>query len=85
MDVLQGGRSVLSFDSMQSQAQDSNNPVAPILRAMIGARIQYFTDADGKVQKVGGVDDLTKRFEAIRFVFGRAAEPIGECRRKLVG
>jgi outer membrane murein-binding lipoprotein Lpp len=64
MDVLQGGRSVLSFDSMQSQAQDSNNPVAPILRAMIGARIQYFTDADGKVQKVGGVDDLTKRIAA---------------------
>ena len=65
MDVLQGGRSVLSFDSTQSPAQETNNPVAPILRAMIGARIQYFTDANGKVEKVGGVDELLKRIDAI--------------------
>jgi hypothetical protein len=64
MDVLQGGRSVLSFDSNANPAQETNNPVAPILRAMVGARLQYYTDADGKVEKMGGVDDLMKRITA---------------------
>jgi hypothetical protein len=64
MDVSQGGRSVMSFDSAQSPAGDSNNPAAPILRTMIGARIQYFTDAGGKVEKMEGVDDLMNRIAA---------------------
>jgi len=64
MDVSQGDRSVLSFNSLQSPAQDANNPVAPALRATIGARIQYFTDANGKVERVEGVDALTKRIAA---------------------
>ena len=64
MDVSMGGRSVLSFDSTQSPAQETNNPVAPILRAMVGARLQYYTDAAGKVEKMGGVDDLVKRIAA---------------------
>lgn len=64
MEVLQGGRSVLSFDSNEKPAQETNNPVAPILRAMVGARLQYYTDADGKVEKMGGVDELMKRITA---------------------
>ena len=64
MDVSQGGPSVLSFDSLQSPAQDANNPVAPVLRAMIGARLQYFTDANGKVERMEGVDELKKRIAA---------------------
>ena len=64
MDVSQGGRSVLSFDSAQSSAADTNNPVAPILRAMIGAHLQYFTDADGKVEKIEGVEDMVNRVAA---------------------
>jgi hypothetical protein len=64
MDVLQGGRNVLSFDSNENPAQETNNPVAPILRAMVGTRLQYFTDAAGKVEKMGGVDDLMKRIAA---------------------
>ena len=64
MDVAVGARSVLSFDSAENPAQETNNPVAPILRAMIGARLQYFTDASGKVEKMGGVDDLMKRITA---------------------
>jgi hypothetical protein len=64
MNVSQGDRNVATFDSMQNQAQDGNNPVAPILRAMIGARIQYFTDANGKVEKVGGLDELRNRIAA---------------------
>jgi len=61
MDVSQGGNKVLSFDSAQSPAQDTNNPIAPMLRLMVGTRLQYFTDADGKVQKVEGVDALMNR------------------------
>ncbi len=64
MDVSMGGRSVLSFDSSENPAQETNNPVAPILRAMIGTRLQYYTDASGKVEKMGGVDELMKRVTA---------------------
>jgi hypothetical protein len=64
MNVSQGGQNVLSFDSLQSPAQDTNSPVAPVLRAMIGSRIQYFTDANGKVERMEGVDELAKRVAA---------------------
>lgn len=65
VNVSQGGRSVLSFDSAQSPAQDANNPFASGLRAMVGVPIQYFTDANGQVEKMEGVDELTKRIAAI--------------------
>jgi hypothetical protein len=58
INVSQGDHGVLSFDSAQNAAPDAGNPFAPILRAMIGAPIQYFTDASGKVEKVEGVDEL---------------------------
>jgi hypothetical protein len=64
MDVLMGGRNVMTFDSNENPAQETNNPVAPILRAMIGAHIQYYTDASGKVEKMDGVDELKKRIDA---------------------
>ncbi|MGA2029456.1 MAG: DUF6263 family protein [Verrucomicrobiota bacterium] len=64
MDIFQGDRNVFSFDSTQSPAQDANNPVAPILRAMIGTRLQYFTDTNGKVEKIEGVDELMNRIAA---------------------
>jgi hypothetical protein len=32
-----------------------------MLRLMVGAHLQYFIDADGKVQKVEGVDELMNR------------------------
>ena len=65
MDVSMGGRSLMSFNSTDSTAAETNNPAAAILRAMIGARLQYFTDASGKVEKMGGVDDLMKRIKAV--------------------
>ena len=64
LEVLVGGRSVLTFDSNENPAQETNNPVAPILRAMVGARLQYYTDANGKVEKMGGLDELMKRIAA---------------------
>jgi hypothetical protein len=65
MEVLAGGRSVLTFDSNENPAEETNNPAAAILRAMVGARLQYFTDASGKVEKMGGVDELMKRVSAV--------------------
>jgi len=38
--------------------------VAAGLRAIIGVPIQFFTDADGKVQKIEGVDELMNRIAA---------------------
>jgi len=64
MDISQGGKQLLSFDTAQSSAADTNNPAAAILRAMIGVRLQYFTDAAGKVQSMGGMADLMKRIDA---------------------
>ena len=64
MNVSQGGNTVVSFDSTQSQAQEADNPVTPVLRAMIGARIEYFTDANGKVERMEGVNELAQRVAA---------------------
>ena len=65
LNVSQGGRSVMSFTSAQGPAQDTGDPAAPILRAMIGTRIQYFTAANGEVEKMEGVDELKNRIAAI--------------------
>jgi hypothetical protein len=62
-DVQQDGHKVLSFDSTQDSPATANNPAA-ILNMMIGAPLQYFTDAGGKVTRVEGVDELMKRVAA---------------------
>ena len=64
LNVSQGGRTVMSFASAQSAAQDAGDPAAPILRAMIGTRIQYFTDAKGGVDRLEGMDALKSRINA---------------------
>jgi RNA polymerase sigma factor (sigma-70 family) len=64
MDESQGGHTVLSFDSSQNQAANKHNRLA-ILSAMIGARIEFFIDADGKVQRVEGVKELANHIAAV--------------------
>ena len=59
LNVLQGGVDIMSFDSAQT-AGATQNPA----RAMIGARIRYFTDAGGKVERVEGLDELARRISA---------------------
>jgi hypothetical protein len=61
MEVSIGGNPVLSFDSTKSAAEDSKNPITPLLRKMVGAHITYFVDRAGKVEKMEGVDELMKR------------------------
>ena len=58
LNVLQGGVNIMSFDSAQST--DDQNPA----KAVIGARVQFFTDATGKIEKTTGIDELTQRIRA---------------------
>jgi RNA polymerase sigma factor (sigma-70 family) len=71
MDISQAGQSILKFDSADSPDQDTNM-FAPVLRAMIGTRIQFITDAAGKVEKMEGIDDLKNRIAAIADPQGQA-------------
>ncbi len=64
MDASQGGHNVLSFDSAQSQAVNKQNPLT-ILGALIGTRLEYFIDADGKVQTIEGMNQLTNHIAAV--------------------
>jgi len=64
VDVTQGGRKVLSFDSRESAAQDATNP-ASMLRLLNGAGFQSFTDAGGRVEKVQGLDELHVWIDAL--------------------
>jgi hypothetical protein len=52
---------VLNFDSAQSKEQDADNPVAPILRKLLGARIRCLMDASSKATKLEGFDELSAR------------------------
>lgn len=52
---------VLNFDSAQSSSADAGNPVAPLLRKMVGARVQCFTDGEGRVTKIEGFKELYAR------------------------
>jgi hypothetical protein len=60
LDVVQGGVNLMSFDSAQT-AEAPQNPA----RAVIDTRLQYFTDAEGKVEKIEGMDGLMQRIAAI--------------------
>jgi hypothetical protein len=61
LEVTNGNRKVFAADSAQNPAQDARNPVGARLRKMIGARMEYFTDANGKVEKMNGYPELVTR------------------------
>jgi hypothetical protein len=61
LEVSTGDRKVFSADSTQNSALDAKNPVGGRLRKMVGARLQYFTDANGKVEKMEGYPELVTR------------------------
>jgi DNA-directed RNA polymerase specialized sigma24 family protein len=63
MEVSQGDRRVIRFDSAQDSARDAGNPMAPLLRKIVGARIQYQVDADGKLEQVEGYQEFAKRIQ----------------------
>jgi RNA polymerase sigma factor (sigma-70 family) len=57
LNVVNDGQSVMSFDSAQGDNGYENPP-----KAMLGAKIQYLTDASGNITQISGVDDLVRRF-----------------------
>ncbi|HZL79925.1 MAG TPA: DUF6263 family protein [Candidatus Limnocylindrales bacterium] len=61
LEVTAGDRKMFSADSTQNSAQDANNPVGARLRKMVGARLQYFINANGKVEKMEGYQELVNR------------------------
>lgn len=64
IEESQSGQTVLSFDTSQSPAENPHNPLA-ILKAMIGSRLEYLTDTNGKVQKIEGVKELAAHIAAV--------------------
>lgn len=56
MNVQSGGQTLLNLDSAQS-SPGTQNPAA----AIVGVRLEYFTDPAGKVERVEGRDQLMKR------------------------
>jgi RNA polymerase sigma factor (sigma-70 family) len=64
MDASHAGETTVKFNSADDPAGDTNSLLAPVLRAMVGSSIQYYTDASGKVTRMEGVDDLRNRIAA---------------------
>jgi RNA polymerase sigma factor (sigma-70 family) len=61
LEVTAGDRTMFSADSTQNSAPDVENPVGVRLHKMVGARLQYFINANGKVEKMEGYQELVKR------------------------
>ncbi|HEU5396482.1 MAG TPA: DUF6263 family protein, partial [Verrucomicrobiae bacterium] len=61
LEVTNGSRRVFAADSDQPPGQDARNPVGARLRKMAGARLEYFTDANGKVDRMNGYAELVDR------------------------
>ncbi len=59
IDSNVGGQTTMAFDSSQDPAQDRMNPAASVFRGLVGSKLQFNVDADGKVVSVEGVDQLT--------------------------
>jgi RNA polymerase sigma factor (sigma-70 family) len=60
LEVTDGSRQFVA-DSTQNPAQDARNPMGAWQRKMVGARMEYFTDANGKVEKMNGYPELVTR------------------------
>ena len=58
IELKMGDKVQLNFDSSQDASGDGRNPVAKTLRKMLGARIKYDVDANGKIQQIIGLDDF---------------------------
>jgi RNA polymerase sigma factor (sigma-70 family) len=61
LEVTNGNRKVFAANSTQKPVQDPSNPVGARMRKMIGARLEYFTDANGKAEQMNGYPELVTR------------------------
>ena len=72
MEVKMGDQIVMSFDSKESSKNEAQNPMAAPFRKMIGSKVRLLVGADGKVEKVVGLD------EWLSTVTGDGAGPAGQ-------
>ncbi len=61
LGVKMGERMLMNFDSAQDNSSDTRNPVAPMLRKMVGGKLTYVTDAGGRVVRMEGFQEFAKR------------------------
>jgi hypothetical protein len=67
MSFTQNGKELVSYDSDDTTPMATNSPTAAIgavMRAMLGVPLVYTIGADGKVEKIDGVDSLMSRIDA---------------------
>ena len=58
VSVQRAGQAVIDFDSARPASEDRANPLAGTLRKVVGLKLTYQVDADGKVLSVAGIDEF---------------------------
>lgn len=59
-----GAQTVMSFDSSKPASEDGSNPVAGMLRPLVGAKLKVLTTPSGKLDKVEGYADVRSKMMA---------------------
>ncbi|MBN2505056.1 MAG: hypothetical protein JXQ71_00020 [Verrucomicrobia bacterium] len=61
MTASDGRRVVVSLDSRSDAAAGTNNPLAEVLRSMVGTRMKFSLDASNRVVRLVGLQDFRHR------------------------
>lgn len=64
IDSKAGGRSLVTFDSKSDAKGDRTNAVATAMRKLVGVKIHYLTDTNGRIDKVVGAQELQSKLLA---------------------
>jgi hypothetical protein len=64
MEVKMGQQVVMSFDSKENSPGDAQNPFTAPYRKMIGSKLRMQMDADGKVEKIIGLEEWVENVTA---------------------
>ena len=60
MDIVMGNRSIMNFDSGGETLDGAVNPLASLFDNMIGHKVRLFTNDDQDVERVEGLEELTR-------------------------
>jgi hypothetical protein len=61
METKVGDRVYMSFDSAHDTGKDTQDPITPALRKIVGGKVRYTLGKDNKVERVDGYDDFMVR------------------------
>ena len=64
IDSQMGGKPLVAFDSKADAKTDRTNAVAGAMRKLVGVKIHYLTDTNGRIDKVVGAQELQTRLTA---------------------